>query len=194
MDKKSIAEQVSEWIERYPYIVWALKNGLINYSSLARKIQRECEIKNFDAVIVAIRRYKDTIKAVKEEGILEIMKKSTLEINTGMNVYTVQSFDPAILKNLKHFHIITGESTTIITSQKLDLSCIKKYENLVEIRIKSPPAIEKTAGVVAYIYGKIAERDINIIETYSAYTDTVFIINKKDLTAMVNTLDSIGVK
>lgn len=195
MEKKSIAEQVSEWIEKYPYIVWCLKNSLINYSSLARKIQKDTGIKNFDAVIVAIRRYKDTIKAIKEEKILEIMKQSTLEIKTGMNVYTVEHFDPSVIKKLKHFHTIMGsESTTIVTSQKLDITCIQKYEGLVEVRIKSPPAIEKVAGIVAVIYSKIAERDINIIETYSAYTDTVFIINKKDLTAMVDVLESIGVK
>ncbi len=192
--KKSIAEQVFEWLDKYPYIIWALKNELINYSSLARKIQNELRVKNFDAVLIAIRRYKEEIKKVEEEKITSLLQESSLEIRTAVNVYIVKEIERKMLDKLPHFHLIEGsEAVILITDEKLKIDCIKEYKNLVEVRIKSPERIEKTKGFVAFVYTKIAERGINIIETYSAYTDTIFIIEKKDLAPIVDVLEKIGI-
>jgi len=191
----SIAEQVFGYLEKYPYLIWTLRNGLVNYSSLTRKIQKELEIKNFDAVIMAIRRYKGSIKQARDAGILEILSESTLEIKTGMNVYVMREAQKEVLNRLSHFHLISGSDfDVLITSIKLSSTCIKKHENVVEVRIRSPEAIEITAGFTAYVYGVIAERGINIIETYSAYTDTVFVIDKKSLPEIVETLERIGIR
>lgn len=192
---KSVAEQVFAWLEQYPYIIWTLKNGLINYSALTRKIQKELKIKNFDAVLIAIRRYKRNIKRVEEERILDVLKQSTLEIRTGINVYIMKSIDKLTLNKLEHFHLIKGsEADILITNKAIKLPYIKKHESTVEVRIKSPATIEITKGFIAFVYGIIAERGINIIETYSAYTDTIFIIEKKDLATIVETLEKIGIK
>ncbi|MFH1636942.1 MAG: hypothetical protein ABIB71_00790 [Candidatus Woesearchaeota archaeon] len=191
----SIAEQVFSWLEQYPYIIWTLKNGLINYSSLTRKIQKDLKIKNFDAVLIAIRRYKGSIKRVEEEMILGVLKQSTLEIRTGINVYITKNVDKITLNKLEHFHLIKGSDADIlICNKEVNVPYIKKHENTVEVRIKSPAAIEATKGFIAFVYGIISERGINIIETYSAYTDTIFIIEKKDLAAIVETLGKIGIK
>jgi hypothetical protein len=193
--KASIAEQVFTYIEKYPYIIWALKNDLINYSSLTRKIQEDLGIKNFDAVLIAIRRYKDTVKWAEETKILEVLKESTLEIRTGMNIYVVKEADKQIINKLKKFHLIKGsEADILITNKKLKIECAAKHENMVEVRIKSPEDIETTPGFVAYVYGIIAERGINITETYSAYIDTIFIIEKKDLANIIDAFEKIGIK
>jgi len=192
--KTSIAEQVFVWLEKYPYLLWSLRQDLINYSSLARKIQLELEIKNFDAILVAIRRYKEGFKMVQEEKITALLKESALEIKTHINVYIVKEIDKSVLNKLDFFHLIRGaEVNVLITNKKMDLVCLKKYEGVAEVRIKSPEQIEKIPGVVATIYNKISERGINIIETYSAYTDTIFIIEKKDITSLMEVLDKLGI-
>ena len=191
----SIAEQVFEYLEKYPYLVWTLKNGLMNYSSLTRKIQKELEIKNFDAVIMAIRRYRENIKQAQDTRILEVLSDSTLEIKTGMNVYVLKDVKKEVIDRLEHYHLISGtDFNVVITQTKLNSACIKKHENVVEVRIRSPEAIEITAGFTAYVYGVIAQRGINIIETYSAYTDTVFVIDKGSLPEIVETLERIGIR
>jgi len=191
----SIAEQVSTYLEKYPYLIWTLKNGLMNYSSLARRIQQELGVKNFDAVIMAARRYSETIRLAKDAEIIGILSESTLEIKTGMNVYVLKDVKKEVTDRLGHYHLISGtDFNVLITQTKLTSACIKKHENVVEVRIRSPEAIGITAGFVAYVYGVIAERGINLIETYSVYTDTVFVIDKRNLPEIVETFERIGIK
>lgn len=194
-EKRSIAEQVFAWIEKYPYIIWSLRNDLINYSSLARKIQQELSLKNFDAILIALRRYKENIKIINEEEITKLLKESSLEIKTGVNVYIIREIPKELLSKISEFfHLIRGtETSVIITNKKLELACLKKHERVVEVRIKSPEQIEKIAGVISTIYNKLSERGINLIETYSAYTDTIFIIVKKDLAPFIEVLEKLGI-
>ena len=62
----------------------ALKKGLINYSKLARQIADDMniELKNFDAILIACRRYYRKVKGEKvlEEGILDVLKRSKVEV------------------------------------------------------------------------------------------------------------------
>jgi hypothetical protein len=193
----SIAKQVFSWINEHPYIIYALKKDLINYSSLSRLIQKELSIKNFDAVIVAVRRYQKNIETIKSTGkaIIDLLKNSTLEIRTGINVYIVKSLDIKTLQKTKHFHLIQGtDATIVITNQELDVDTIKTHKNMIEVKITSPVELETTPGVVAYIYSAVAEKGINIVETYSCFRDTIFILNKQDLTRVVKVLEKLGVK
>ncbi len=193
--KESIAERVFGWLDNYPYLQWALKQDLINHSSLSRRMQEDLQVKNFDAVLVAVRRYQDSLakKAVPETKIMDVIRKSRLDIRTGMNVYVVKKVDFEILKKLGNFHIVWGDYVTLITDAQLpELPIVKKYENLVEVRVKSPIEIESTPGVVATLYEKIGELGVNITETYSCYTDTIFVIDKRDLTRLLGLFEKIG--
>ncbi|MDI6721842.1 MAG: ACT domain-containing protein [Candidatus Aenigmarchaeota archaeon] len=190
-----IAKQVFSWIKERPYILYALKKDLINYSSLSRMIQKDLEIKNFDAVIVAVRRYQKNIDIIKSTGkeITDLLKKSRLEIKTGVNVYILEPNYKT--EDLDYLHMIKGShATTIITEKKLDVQCIKKSECLIEVKIISPPELESSTGFVAYVSSTLSEKGINIVEMYSCYTNTIFIFSKKDLSAVVETLEGLGVK
>jgi aspartokinase len=58
---------------------------------------------------------------------------------------------------------------------------IKVRENLVEIVVKSPEKIVDTAGVIAYLITNLSDAGINIEETVSCHTDTIFIVNEPDM-------------
>ena len=130
------------------------------------------ELKNFDAVIMAIRRYRHKLKFAKgiEEKIADILRNSKVEMRTGINVYILKDIE-LNAKQLSdaYAHVIKGFNYYLIITQKgLNLpNLIKKHTNLVEIRIKSPAEIESTAGIVFVIYQKLFEHSINIVETYS---------------------------
>lgn len=191
----SIAKAVFRWLDEHPYIVYGLKKNIINYSSLSRMIQGDLNIKNFDAVIVAIRRYSEKIDYLKSTGkeIINIIKKSKMEIKTGVNVYIIKS--PLYFKEKSYLHIITGNKFSVVISEsELDINCVKKHTGVMEVRIVSPLEIETTPGVVPFIYNTIAEKGINIIETYSCYSDTIFIFDKKDLLRVLETFQDIGIK
>jgi aspartokinase len=58
---------------------------------------------------------------------------------------------------------------------------IKIRENLVEIAVKSPERIVDTSGVIAYLITNLSDAGINIEETVSCHTDTIFIVKESDM-------------
>ena len=195
-DEESIAKHTFEFIKQYPFVIYAIKKGLINYSSLARLIQKETGIKKFDAILVALRRHQKAIRAPDDgRKILSILKNSSLEMRTGVNIYRLKELDQKIINGLKHFHLIHGGygKIELITDEQVNMEPKKK--NLLEVKIKSPPTLESTPGVVGYIMFTLAAREINVVKTYSCHTDTtIFVFEKKDLLRVVNALESIGIK
>ena len=59
---------------------------------------------------------------------------------------------------------------------------------LVEIAVTSPESIEKTAGLLAFLAGGLAPRGGTIRPEMSCYTDTIFILNRKDMTRAIEVL------
>ena len=102
------------------------------------------------------------------------------------------------IKNKKEiFRIIEGASAiTIITTEDF-LDLIKKYfknkiitenVNLAEITIKSPKEIEEVPGTYAYLCSLFGENNINIVETLSCWTDTIFLVDEKDIGRVISLL------
>jgi len=200
----SIAKATEEYIASHPSIKDCLKMGLVNYSALSRKIIEELGLKgekNFEAVLVASRRYveKARFPKAREDAIMDILKKSSLETRSKMAVAILDQTVPlaSIIDLAKEiteedgsFHLIEGSKTfTVITDQKFEprisqrfkFGLIKVRKDLVEILLKAPKDIEKTCGVIGYIYSLFGENEINILETMSSWTDTLVVIEEKDL-------------
>ncbi|MBN2067144.1 MAG: ACT domain-containing protein [Candidatus Diapherotrites archaeon] len=199
----SIARKVGEYIAGHPSVKDCLKKGLINYSALSRAIIRENKLdseKDFDAVLVACRRYaeKKQIAEARESKIKALLKKSSLEIKNrvcvailskGVSFSTLIELGDAITSEGGLFHLIQGASTfTLITDErffpkiekKLKARVIAERNGLVEILITAPRDIETTSGVTAFLYTLFGENGINILETMSSWTDTLFLIEEKD--------------
>ncbi|MBI2659522.1 ACT domain-containing protein [Candidatus Woesearchaeota archaeon] len=200
----SITKLAENYILEHPSIKDSLKNGLINYSSLSRRIISDLSLspkKNFDAVLIACRRLKRKLKKeeTSETKILEILKKSSIEIKNRIIAVVLErdiffdnllSLEKEIRKTREIFRIIEGISAiTIITTEDF-LDLIKKYfknkiilenKHLAEITIKSPKEIETTQGTYAYLCSLFGENNINIVETLSCYTDTIFLVKEEDV-------------
>ena len=205
----SITKLTENYISEHPSIKDCLKNGLINYSSLSRQIASELNLnlkKNFDAILIACRRFKRKLKKeeIHENKILKILKESKVEIKNKVIAVVLEkdiffenliNLEKEIKKRNEIFRVIEGASgITIITTEDF-LDLIKKYfknkiiienRNLAEITIKSPKEIETTPGTYAYMCSLFGENNINIVETLSCYTDTIFLIEEKDVGKAVN--------
>ena len=199
----SITALAESYILEHPSVKDSLKNGLINYSSLSRRIagERGLSVKeNFDAILIACRRFQRKLKneEAAESRILRILKKSKIEIKNkviavvlekGVFFGTLLNLEKDIRKKNEIFRIIDGASAvTVITSEEF-LDTIRKYfknsiivENtrLAEITIKSPEELETTPGAYAYLCSLLGENNINIVETLSCWTDTIFLVDEKD--------------
>jgi len=198
---KSLTE---EYINSHPSVKDCVKKGVINYSALTRQIAEDSGLdlkENFDAVLIACRRYYRKVKGEKqlEKEILEILKQSKVEIKNKIAAIVLEKtiyldnlleLEKEIKKKSEVFHIIEGANAiTIITSEdfyeeikKLFRNkIIKENKGLAEITLKSPKEIETTSGVVPYLYSLFGEHGINIVETMSCWTDTLFLVKEEDI-------------
>lgn len=201
-------ELTEKYLAEHPSIKDCLREGVINYSKLSRKIAKDLNIEkktSMEAILIATRRYAEKIKKekIRQEKIMQILKKSELEIKNKIVVVIIQRSIPheslfEIEKKIKKqgdsVYAIEGTKTyTLITSEKyLDdiqnkfkTRIIKITKNQAMIIMKNPSGIEETTGFTAYLYSLFGEYGVNILETMSCWTDTIFVISDDDIpTAM----------
>ena len=137
----SITKLTENYISGHPSVKDCLKNGLINYSSLSRQIASELNIdlkKNFDAVLIACRRFKRKLKRgeIHENKILKVLKGSKIEIKNKITAVVLEkdiffgnllNLEKEIKKSREIFRVIEGVSAiTIITTEEF-LPLISKY-------------------------------------------------------------------
>jgi len=198
------AELTEKYLSEHPSIKDCLREGIINYSKLSRKIAKELSIEkttSIEAILIAARRYEDKIKKekIREDKILEILKQSELEIKNKIIVAIVQKnfttetlldFEKKIKKSADIVYLIEGTKTyTIITSEKyfeeikrtFSDKIIKTAKNQAMIIMKNPKGIDETTGFTAYLYSRFGEYGVNILETMSCWTDTIFVISEEDI-------------
>ena len=205
----NITRITEEYISTHPVIKDALSKGLINYSSLTRSIAKELGLeKNFDAILMACRRYHKKLRKEKssENEIISLLKKSRLEVKNRIVAFVLEKdihfshlidIEKEIKKSSSLMHIVEGASAiTVITEEEFYLrikklfknKILKESRNLAEVILKSSSNLESVPGVMAYLYSLFGERGINITETMSTWTDTLFVIDEKDIGKVMDML------
>lgn len=205
----SITKLAEKYILEHPSIKDCLKNDLVNFSSLSRKIASDLNLgrkKNFDAILTACRRFQGRLKGEEEleKKILRILKGSRIEIKNKMAAVVLEkdayqgylnNLEKEIKKKKEIFRIIEGASAITIIVLEDFLALIRRYfknkiiienRNLAEITIKSPEDIETTPGAYAYLCSLFGENGINIVETLSCWTDTIFLVKEEDAGRVIN--------
>jgi len=210
MDKNT-TELTNEYIDEHPHIKNCLKKGLINYSSLSRHIAKELNIEkktSKEAILIAARRKQNNLEKEisQEKNISKILLNSEIELknkinviilNKNLNFELIKKIQDKIKKESGFLYILEGsDNYTIITQNKfmnnikkeLNSNIIKLNKNMVLLNIKSPKEIETIPGVVSYLTSLFSENNVNIYEFLSCWTDTIFIIDSKDLNKSINFL------
>jgi len=200
--KESIAEKTRVYIDSHPSIKDCISKDLVNYSSLARQIMKDLDIKNEEAVMIACRRYAQRLsKKDHEKEILKIIGDSHIEVKTKICAVTAKN-DWTVLHKLELVFvklinekaimqvIQVSQAITIIADEKLKNDVINAVgkenilhvrQDLVEISVKSPEKITDTSGVFSYLADNLAENGVNVAEIVSCFTDTIFIVDEKDM-------------
>ena len=200
-----------EYIKGHPSIKDCLIKGVINYSALSRMIADDLELKkntSKDAILIAARRLKDKIKKQQpnEDGILKLLKSGEIEaknkifrmiVEKGYITEDFLALEKEIRKEKGAFYAIEGTKTITIISSMRYLDKIKENfsrniidtkKNLVMIIINTSETIEEITGVISYLYSLFAENGINIVDTMSCWTDTILVIEEKDLSKAMELL------
>src|SRR6266571_1706842 len=205
----SIAQRVREYVEGRPSILDAMKMDVVNYSALARLIGKELGIRKADAILAACRRFPvDAVRGYREDAVKRVLRKSRIETRTKVAAITVVQ-DVDVLQRLGDVVeelldenrvcrliqvsqgtviIVDDDSVPRVTKKLRSEHLIGVTRGLVEIDVTSPETIEKTPGLLAFLSGALASRGINIVEEMSAYTDTIFLLERKDMTRAMEVL------
>jgi hypothetical protein len=206
----NITKLVEKYISEHPSVKDCLRKRLINYSSLSRLLLKELNLDKtkFDAILIASRRYYEKLKRLKseEERILSILRNSKLEIKNKILVAVVEKshiypliieLEKKVRKKSEPFYVLEGTTAVTIVTSADFLSEIKNTfgsrilklnQNLALVTIKSPKALEITPGVLAVLASALADRNINIVENMSCWTDTLFVVAEKDVAAVIEAM------
>ncbi len=198
----NIARETELYIEQHPSIRDCLGQDIINFSKLARNIREAQGIKNFEAVVIACRRFKEKLRqqhASLERKLQKLLSTSKIEVKNRIAVVVIEKtiyfdylieLEKAIKRKGETYHSIEGSDTITIITSELFLEDIAKNfkhrilkitKNLIEVALKTEETIEDTPGWMAYLTTRLAENNINIIETMSAWTETIFVLHEKDI-------------
>ncbi len=204
----NITKLTEKYISERPSIRDCMKRRMINYSELSRQIGTELGIKKFDAILIACRRHAIKLRSEEslEKKIIAVLKNSKIEIKTKIIAVVLEKtiyynslleLEKEIKKKKETLHIIEGANAiTVITGEDF-LEKIKKLfkgeiikinKDLAEINVKSPKEIEDIPGVVAQLYSMFSERGINIVESMSCWTDTLFVVNESEIQKAMDAL------
>lgn len=196
-----VAKIVRDYVDTHPSIKDCLKDDLINLSALSRQIMKERGLTTMEATLVACRRYKDTSPRHNERTIKTTLAKSKVEMSSKVAIVTLRNdwqiygklqgflrkalsegHVPKLIQGSKAITLITDENTAESVEEELGKNNLLSFDKgLVEISVTSPESIRTTPGIMAYLYGSLSSNGINIVETMSTYTDTIFIVEPDNM-------------
>lgn len=197
--KQNISELVWLYVKRRPFLKEVIREGIVNYSALARKISIDAlgTLQHQDAVKMALIRLSSKMEMLEsdlEKKILALLKNSSMVIKSKVAVViTTKQLDG--LDQLSFAK--SGRHITYIVEQKelrklpRNKAIWKTEENLNLITIESPEELEDTPGVISYILGALASEGINVVEFISCYTDTLLVIKQADTENAYRVLSNI---
>jgi hypothetical protein len=176
---RSVAQMVRETIQARPSLLDALNMRIVNYSALARLLQKELGEGSLEAVKAAIIRVAEEIsndRSLREEAVRSILKESkvTLQDKIGVVISPIRLEIPHIVAAQLTDQFVYVVDQTIITDPLPEL--VQFQKNLVALILLSPALVETTPGFVAFVTQLLASRNINIVEFISCSTNTIIIL------------------
>lgn len=182
----TISDMVRVYLKNKPYMLEALERDIVNYSALARIIQKDLQVKNYHAIKATLRRYAWELRENDisiERHATSILTQSKITIQSGMSV-VISTSDVDVEKSgkirLSEYYIYLVQDESELKRLKKSKGTIKVQENAAAIIIHSEERLEALPGFVAFIASLLAEQNINIIEFVSCYTETLLVVSKSD--------------
>ncbi len=204
---KTISDFVEDAVRKSPYVLEAIRDGLLNTSAYARQIIPEIEQKygsevKITAVVMAIQRMDFGSISHESKKLKALFKKiKDILVRGQLNVYTLQQ-SPTIAANVARlFHKVGHRSDVICTftqgvfestiilsaSESLLFDKIFVNEKTIEIQKKLaaftlllPTENRSLSGVYYFILKQLAWNGINVIEVVSTLNEFTIVVNEKD--------------
>jgi hypothetical protein len=201
----SAADATRQYIDEHPSVREALRDDLVNYTALARRVEAETGVTSEEAVTVAVRRYQ---RGLATEGpslqrVRALVRESRLEVHAHAAIVRLRDdwdvvdallalgrrlLDEATGRRL--FEIIIGTRAITVLCEESLLAEIRPAipaklligteRGLAVLAFRSRPEVAEIPGVLAYMVEGLFRAGINCLETVSVHTDSLFVFRDKD--------------
>jgi hypothetical protein len=202
----SAADVTRTYIDEHLSVREALRDEIVNYTALARRILSEKELTNEEAVTVACRRIERTLVAQTPElaRVRELIGRSRLQVHSRVALLRLRD-DWEVLDRLlevgrrtlsdptgrKVFELFQGtEALTVLCEESYlgtilpeipERLLISVERNLASLAFRSYPEVAEIPGVLAVIADALYRRGINCLETVSVHTDSILVFRDVDV-------------
>ncbi len=199
----TISDAVRQIVQTSAFLEEGLTDGIINCSSLARRIKPNVEDIVYKkvqtgAVIMALKRYSSQLKKIEKRkhifhGVPDMIVRSHLVEYTFSNSDSLIAKHKKLLEQIHHlrgcFFIITQGvfETTLIVSKDVEHlvkntfsqeKVFSRFDHLSAITIKLPLETVDTPGVYGWILKCLDWEGINVVEIASTYTEFTLILHE----------------
>lgn len=201
---------LERFFSRNPDLREARNKGLVNRRALARYIanQEKLGSDNFDALIMALRRYPSVPSVGKDvRGLFRQMKtgvKDSVAILCLKNSERVLERIPEIVKSLgpnETFKLVEGTLSIKLFMDRSKIEGAKghfdqrdildAYRNVGEISIILTGESTKTPGIVSYVTSRLAIDRINILELLTSTPEMLIYVDNADLLKAYEVIKSL---
>lgn len=77
--------------------------------------------------------------------------------------------------------IVEDDTFSAVTKSISQGNILRVRKGLVELGVTSPESIEEVPGVMAFLLASLATEGMNVLQVMSCYTDTILVLEEKDL-------------
>ncbi len=214
-----VSRVVEELVRQSPFISEALAEGLINVSSLARKLQPEVEkilkkrVKP-GAVGMAIQRMTPGVLLYEQRPLEDFFRRvSDLSVRTSLVDYTFRNSETLPEKQARLLELISRRpnvfytfsqgitETVVIVADWLepevervfeDEKLLYKEERLAGITLILPEDNRQLSGVYYFILKELAWAGVNLVEVVSTSNEFTIIVQMNDLDKALGILTGLS--
>ncbi len=189
------ANLVRLWLKQKPFMHWLVREGLVNYTALAKRLADEgfASGKRPVAALRAalLRSRKLDFGEFNPFGSSSVLRDAKFEMRTGVTV--VQS-ERAL--GIPVIAVASSKNGVISIIDSDEVARISRSAKVVEkdqvlITIYSDERMETESGVLATLLLHLALQNVNVAEMTSAGPDTLLVISPKDLPIALGVLQGL---
>ena len=201
---RTISSAVEDYIKSKPFLISALSQGIINFTSLSRIIKSEIELSlkkevRYGAIVMALKRlsteleFRTTFKIVKIiKDIGDITVRSSLVDYNFKVSETLLSNQAKLLSKVDNnddFYtssrgvnecniVVSGNLISLVEDVLKDEVLLSKQTNLSSISIKLPAENVSIPGVYYFVFQRLSWEGINIYEVISTSNEFTILVNE----------------
>lgn len=189
----------------------AIYKKYANLSALARVLQRIIEERfgrnaSVTAIISALKRVRGRLSS-RLENIYPVLARSSVSVKTnvakvsfsshsaGLALKLLQMFEENFIhlsKSLKSITLIFDEAIyPQIAKSVTSIGVFESKKGLAAITVHSPREIVEIPGCIYMIYGTLLKAGVNVEDTTSCYTDTIIVVDMKDVEKAFSSLTDL---